>query len=820
MQNPAYFTRRFSAPGTRENRIAAGPDMTVLNCTGTLEPEPASGSLRPEIVFENWDKDTFDGWTVEGTAFGSGPIARDVIEKRLGKLGGESTRVVNSFFPTLSDAATGKLTSRPFAISRRFIIIWLGGGNVLGQTGANLVVDGKVMQTLTGNHADSMIACFFDTRKLEGQQATIEIFDNTSAFWGQVGAGRITFSDSLPPGGPDHDNDEGSLALALLGAPAEVAIAQGNVGLDGTPNTEASVPLGQDLIGTLGRTVTLAPGEAAEVAFVLAWHFPKLYLNRLGTVGRYYTKRFDTAQAVASYVGSNFKSLAGATRLWRDTWYDSTLPYWFLDRIFVNAATLATSGCYRFADGRFYAWEGGPGCCPGTCTHVWQYAHSMARLFPELERDTRERVDLGISLNPETGVSGFRGEFDKSLAVDGQAGTLLRIYREHQMAPDDTFLRRNWDKIKLMYNPLFALDADEDGILEGSQMNTLDRPWFGQIAWMSSMYVAALQAGEQMANEMQDDAFAKRSRKIAEAGTANITGRLFNGEYFFNIVDPAKAATVNSGEGSHIDQVYGQSWAFQLGLPQRTLPEKETRTALASLWKYNFSPNAGAYFKEHSPPGRQFVWPGTAGMIMCTFPRSDWDYRRASGNSRAFAYYFIETWTGQEYQVAAHMLWEGMLLEPMAIVRAIHDRYHPLQRDPYSELECGGHYSRAMASHGTFVGICGYEYHGPKGHLGFAPKLTPENFRAPFTAAEGWGTFAQTISGKQLSASLLLKRGQLKLQTFHLVLDGVGATPAVTATLSGKSVPATCTAEGSRVKVAFPGGVTIPESGKLSLQIV
>jgi hypothetical protein len=66
------------------------------------------------------------------------------------------------------------------------------------------------------------------------------------------------------------------------------------------------------------------------------------------------------------------------------------------------------------------------------------------------------------------------------------------------------------------------------------------------------------------------------------------------------------------------------------------------------------------------------------------------------------------------------------LLEGMAVVRAIHDRYNPKQRNPWAEEEAGMHYSRAMASHGAFIGICSYEYHGPLGQMGFAPRLTPE----------------------------------------------------------------------------------------------
>jgi len=319
---------------------------------------------------------------------------------------------------------------------------------------------------------------------------------------------------------------------------------------------------------------------------------------------------------------------------------------------------------------------------------------------------------------------------------------------------------------------------------------------------------------------MGDSAFEQRCAKIAAAGSKNITERLYNGEYFFNIIDPKHAEAVNSGDGSHIDQVYGQSWAFQVGLP-RILPEKETRSALKSLWTYNFSPNAGAYFTAHQP-GRRFVNAGDAGMIMCTFPRTDWDYNKASGGGTArqsFAYYFVETWTGNEYQVASHMLWEGMKLEAMAMVRAIHDRYNPLKRNPWSEIECGEHYSRAMASHGAFIAACGYEYHGPLGHIGFAPKLSPEDFRAPFTAAEGWGTYAQTIKAGKMEAGIEVKSGRLRLRTINLAMDPAPAAPGAKATLNGASITVSCDVTDGRLQLRFPSDIVIPEGQKLSIEI-
>src|SRR5262249_6214481 len=161
-------------------------------------------------------------------------------------------------------------------------------------------------------------------------------------------------------------------------------------------------------VGSLTRRMQIAPGGTGTATFVLTWHMPNLKLG--GSLsGRQYAARFDSATGVAKYIAKNFSRLSGETRLWHDTWYDSTLPYWFLDPTFLNTSILATSTCHRLNNGRFYSWEG-VGCCEGTCGHVWQYAQAVAHLFPELERMTREKVDFGLAQQPD-GAIHFRGEF-------------------------------------------------------------------------------------------------------------------------------------------------------------------------------------------------------------------------------------------------------------------------------------------------------------------------------------------------------------------------------------------------------------------------
>jgi len=760
LENAVCLNNR-NAAGNRINKIIKSDGFTFLECS--VKKEDITANPRPDNTFEDWNKASYTNWKTEGTAFGNGPIKKTDIPSYVGDVGGDTENVVNSHAtaPGLSvsekDASTGKLTSNSFTIDRNYINFWIGGGSHKGQTCFNLIVKNKVLRTTTGNNSNQMTLQSFFVKDLIGKEAHFEIVDSFNGEWGNIGIGKISFSDreatsvlieNLP--------DFGSMGLALMGDPAEIV-----------ENLNSNVPITTKSTGTLGRKLTIAPGKSVKVSFLITWFFPNLSDNKIGQ-GRYYANRFDSAYSVAKYITSNFNRLTSLTNLWRDTWYDTSLPFWFLDRTFINTSTLATSTAYRYKSGRFWAWEG-VGCCAGTCTHVWHYAQAMARIFPDIERDVRQRVDLGLSLNLNSGVSGFRAEYDLGFAVDGQSGTILRIYREHQMSRDDNFLRSNWNNIKLMFSPLFKLDLNGDGILEGGQMNTLDRPWYGKISWLSSIYLAALRAGEAMATEMGENDFATRCREIVEYGSINIDKQLFNGEYYYQIGDSGRLNEVGSYDGCEIDQVLGQSWTFQVGL-ERVLNKINTRTALESLWKYNFALDAGLY-RNQLGSGRVYAMEGEAGLLMCTWPKGDSKRVKVS-----YDYYFNECMTGFEYQVAGHMIWEGMLCKGLAITKAIHDRYHASKRNPWNEVECGDHYARAMASYGVFIAICGFEYHGPKQMIGFAPKITPENFKAAFTSAEGWGHYTQSRTVDNQHCKIILKYGKLKIKTLKFdLVEGINS---------------------------------------------
>ncbi|MCG8550814.1 MAG: hypothetical protein MI799_10475, partial [Desulfobacterales bacterium] len=398
--------------------------------------------------------------------------------------------------------------------------------------------------------------------------------------------------------------DYGNMSLTLLD-PSDKAFANPqmpggddvayNMGLtvDRSDLKTAKAELGEKIVGTVGEEITLEPNQSKKISYIISWYFPNVseVLKQVkgvkggDDVTNYYTANYSSSSDVAEKLYQNKEELFGATKDWNKTYYNSTLPYWFLDRVFVPASTFATRSMFRLNDptddfnkGRFYALEGTM-MGPGTCTHVFHYEQAMGRLFPNLSRQMREQVDYNPDLawfeKDGRGYTAYRAESrigshdGRSLATDGSCGTILRMYREHLMSPDKTFLNKNYDKIKksikyLIHEDQYIIEyPDEDkvidtgapdGILEGNQYNTLDKIWRGKIPWISGLYNAVLLAGEQMALEMNDKAFAKQCAKIAKLGAQNISEELFNGEYYQTEKGKYYKPTPNSFEGCHMDQ--------------------------------------------------------------------------------------------------------------------------------------------------------------------------------------------------------------------------------------------------------------------------
>jgi hypothetical protein len=317
-----------------------------------------------------------------------------------------------------------------------------------------------------------------------------------------------------------------------------------------------------------------------------------------------------------------------------------------------------------------------------------------------------------------------------------------------------------------------------------------------------------------MAIEMNDEAFAKTCADYVALGSKNMDEKLFNGEYYIHRPDEIKGRQkLGSYNTCHIDQVYGQSWAHQVGLG-RIIDKEKTLSALRALWKYNFTPDVGPYIKER-PGGRPYALPGEGGLVMNTNPKNE---AKPYGENMTWQLgYFHECMSGFEHQVAAHMMAEDMVDESLVLTRMIHDRYHAGKRNPFNEIECSDHYARAMASYGTFITACGFEYHGPKGYMRFAPRMGAENFKAPFTAAEGWGTYTQQKNNQGMQATITVAYGRLSLNVFSL--QSSKKVGKLLVRLGNKIIPATFKQEGDNCIIQFKKTVLVSTDQSLHISI-
>ncbi len=821
MENAAGVSIRNQTPILLENAVSKNPGFTAVNFS--MKEVPVVGT--PPTMFDDFESGKYDHWTAEGDAFGTHPAKQGQNQHKTFLQGTQGQYFVDTYIKN-NDQATGKLTSESFAIKRPYLSFLIGGGNDPQNECINLLVDGKVVRTATGQRDEVLRQVTWDVKDLAGKTAQLQIVDQSSEAWGHILVDNIAFADDPVALIPIKDqSDVGTMALALVGSPAEATAQLGDgkssdLCLDAPPVDSAELKVSGDkgkLIGAVRRTVTLAPGEKATFSFVVTWHFPNPLALGLSTpTGRQYGARFKSALDVADHIVANFDRLTAATRQWHDTWYDSTLPYYFLDRTFLNTSTLATSTAYLLRDGRFYGYEGRYSC-PGTCTHVWAYQQAMGYLFPDLEKAVMEKVEFvpGLGMNDQGGVA-MRGEYDRRPPVDGQAGIILRTYLTHRMSADDSFLKRNYPAVKKATDFLVnQYDPTHEGILNGPQANTMDSAWYGKIAWLSLYYQAALRATAEMADACNDGEYAKSLRAMADKGRATVENELFNGEYFIHEADPAHPDSPGTYKGCPIEQLMGQNWAYEVGLGD-IVDHGKALTALDSIWKYNYTTDAGVY-REAFKPGRWYATAGESGLIMCTFPLGG-EEALAKGHP-GFAAYDNECWTGSESEATALMMWDGKVDKALAEIKTIQERYDGSKRNPWNELECGSHYSRAMASYGVFTAASGYEYDGPAGTMAFAPRVNPENFKAAFTSAEGWGSFSQKYVDNGLEASLALSYGSLRLKTLSLILPQGSQAKSAKAQIDGKEQPVSLTQKGDRVALNFSSDLHLAAGQTLSVSI-
>ena len=156
-------------------------------------------SLPPGTVFADFEGDTWgDGWSATDDFAADGPRAGTIGDQQAVS-GYQGEQLVNTFID--HDASTGTITSPTFTIDSDYINLLVGGGNhpyiptATDATAVNLVVDGAVVASATGQDSEAANWASWNVASLQGQEAHIEILDQNTGGWGHILVDHIMFSD-------------------------------------------------------------------------------------------------------------------------------------------------------------------------------------------------------------------------------------------------------------------------------------------------------------------------------------------------------------------------------------------------------------------------------------------------------------------------------------------------------------------------------------------------------------------------------------------------------------------------------------------------
>jgi len=469
--------------------------------------------------------------------------------------------------------------------------------------------------------------------------------------------------------------------------------------------------------------------------------------------------------------------------MFRDAFYDSTLPAEVIEAAAANLTILKSPTVLRQTDGRMWCFEGccdSRGCCHGSCTHVWNYAQAVPHLFPELERSLRS-TEFNESQNEE-GHQTFRSALPirpvahtYHAASDGQLGGIMKVYREWRISGDTGWLEEIWPKVKQSLNYCIRTwDPRGVGVLEEPHHNTYDIEYWGPDGHCSSFYLGALAAAAEMGTALGEDDDAARFRGLLEKGGSFLEDELFNGEYFFQKIrtegldaefHPIDASAngpgyeriieaLNTqgpkyqyGTGCLSDGVLGFWIARMCGLDQALVDPEMVRSSLDAIYRHNLKHDLSGHANPQRPA---YALGKEGGLLLCTWPR---------GGALSIPFvYSNEVWTGIEYQVASHLMLEGMVEEGLDIVRVCRDRYDGRVRNPFNEYECGHWYARAMSSYGLLQGLTGVRYDAVEKCLYIDSKVG-DDFKSFLSTETGFGS----VGLKNGQAFIDVKMGEIEV---------------------------------------------------------
>ncbi|WP_105973865.1 GH32 C-terminal domain-containing protein [Streptomyces geranii] len=171
------------------------------DATALEREDPPEGTL-----LADFEGGTYGAWTTTGNAFGTAP-ATGTLPDQQSVSGFLGAGLVNTYLN--GDTTTGTLTSPEFTIDKAYVNFLVGGGNHPAttattatsatsdnRTAIELLIDGQVVRSTTGQNREALDWASWDVRSLAGRKARIRIIDDNTGGWGHLNVDHIMLSDT------------------------------------------------------------------------------------------------------------------------------------------------------------------------------------------------------------------------------------------------------------------------------------------------------------------------------------------------------------------------------------------------------------------------------------------------------------------------------------------------------------------------------------------------------------------------------------------------------------------------------------------------
>jgi len=368
--------------------------------------------------------------------------------------------------------------------------------------------------------------------------------------------------------------------------------------------------------------------------------------------GHAYNRWYENSWETADFGLHNWEAIKTRIFDWQKLLLASNVPEFFVDASCNDLFPLVSNTWYT-SDGKFSVNEA-PTDMKGCMGTIDQRAVSnavAASAFPDLDRSeldlfAADQVGSGddprrfaFHWNTTTGQLDYKLDREGAILHDlgwdhleggrlGQGGWLsahwpdlssvfvLQVYQHGIWNGASDWMQSMYPHVKAALRFQARLDQNGNGVADlwGSGCCTYDTelyPYYGSSPFIASLYLAALRAAERMAQDNDDQEFAKEVSERFALAQRVLEDELWHEDlgYYRSWIDPAHGVWESTPKAHdpeslncHIGQLAGSWWADLLGLGD-IVDQDRRRRALTRIGEWNVDKVSGCPANEVEPGG-------------------------------------------------------------------------------------------------------------------------------------------------------------------------------------------------------------------------